>query len=73
MAAWEENKECNGRLGTGGTLVPSYGKWVGMEADVASEGCRPPCPSQADGFGERLGPHVVSPFAFSPLLVGLPS
>lgn len=67
MAAWEENKECNGRLGTGGSSGPQLwqagggGEQTGHQKDAGH-----PCPSPADGFGERLGgSHVMSPFTFS--------
>ena len=54
-------------LGQEGTLVPSYGKRVGDGEQMwHRKDAGHPCPSPADGFGERLGgPHVVSPFAFS--------
>lgn len=48
MAAREESKECNGRLGTGGNSGPQL--WQaggGWRADVASEGCRPPLPKSS--------------------------
>lgn len=54
-------------LGQEGTLVPSYGKQVGdVERTWHQKGAGHPCPSPADGSGERLGgSDVMSPFTFS--------